>query len=75
MALIYVAVGLGLAVLFILIMAGSNPEPPPENVTDDDIRELAKSGEKIKAIKWYRGLHGADLKSAKEAVEAMMDSV
>lgn len=70
---LYIVIGLGLAFVFILIMNGSSaPEPPPENISDDDIREIARNGEKIKAIKWYRDLHGVDLRTAKDAVEALM---
>jgi ribosomal protein L7/L12 len=36
------------------------------------IRDLAASGNKIEAIKAYRDATGADLRSAKEAVEAMI---
>ncbi|MGC5017644.1 hypothetical protein [Micromonospora sp. DT47] len=35
------------------------------------VREHLARGEKIKAIKAYRAATGADLKTAKEAVEAM----
>jgi large subunit ribosomal protein L7/L12 len=58
--------------MFAVLSASSSPEPPPPNLTDEDVREAAKSGAKIKAIKWYRALHKVDLKTAKEAVEAMM---
>jgi len=43
-----------------------------ENVSDDDIRELAQQGKMIQAIKSYRNLHGVGLKEAKDAVEEMM---
>ena len=43
-----------------------------ENVSDDDIRVLARQGKMIQAIKSYRILHGAGLKEAKDAVEEMM---
>jgi ribosomal protein L7/L12 len=35
-----------------------------------DIDELLRAGQKIEAIKCYRALHGVDLKTAKEAVDA-----
>jgi ribosomal protein L7/L12 len=34
------------------------------------IDEFLRAGQKIDAIKQYRALHGVDLKSAKDAVEA-----
>jgi len=34
------------------------------------IDEFLRAGQKIQAIKEYRALHGVDLKSAKDAVEA-----
>lgn len=43
-------------------------------LTDDGrrrIKDLMSQGEKIRAIKFYRELTGADLKTAKEAVEAI----
>ena len=49
------------------------PEDPPEDATDDDIRQLARSGRQIDAIRWHRLLHGTDLKDAKAAVEALAE--
>jgi ribosomal protein L7/L12 len=43
---------------------GESP-PSPERVD-----ELLRAGRKIEAIKVYRRLHGVDLKSAKDAVDA-----
>lgn len=43
------------------------PEPPA-----DPIRDLARGGNKIGAIKLYREQHGVGLREAKEAVEAIM---
>jgi len=40
------------------------PPPPP------DIDDLLRSGQKIEAIKRYRALHGVDLKTAKDAIDA-----
>lgn len=37
----------------------------------DDIRALIAAGKKIEAIKCYRELSGCDLRTAKDAVEAM----
>lgn len=43
---------------------GRNPSAPPE------IDDLLRSGQKIDAIKRYRALHGVDLKTAKDAIDA-----
>lgn len=40
----------------------------------DRIKKLAWQGQKIRAIKEYRGATGASLHTAKEAIEAWMDS-
>ena len=40
---------------------------PPSPAAVDD---LLRGGQKIQAIKYYRELHGVDLKTAKDAVEA-----
>jgi ribosomal protein L7/L12 len=40
------------------------PPPPPE------IDNLLRAGQKIEAIKRYRALHGVDLKTAKDAIDA-----
>jgi ribosomal protein L7/L12 len=40
------------------------PPPPPE------IDTLLRAGQKIEAIKRYRALHGVDLKTAKDAIDA-----
>ena len=45
--------------------------PPPGSGTDSDVERLMRAGQKITAIKLYRELHHVDLKTAKEAVEAM----
>ena len=56
--------------LTILTTSGANmtPQKPPEIGA---IREALLSGDKIKAIKLYRGLYGVGLKEARDAIEAM----
>jgi ribosomal protein L7/L12 len=44
--------------------------PPPQAVLDE-VRTLAKQGQLIAAIKRYRELTGADLRTSKEAVEQL----
>lgn len=41
------------------------PAPPPPGIDD-----LLRAGQKIAAIKRYRTLHGVDLKTAKDAIDA-----
>lgn len=43
---------------------GRTPPPPAE------IDGLLRAGQKIAAIKRYRALHGVDLKTAKDAIDA-----
>jgi len=45
--------------------------PPPGQGTDADVERLVAAGRKIDAIKLYRKLHNADLKTAKEAVDRL----
>lgn len=42
-----------------------------ERIHDDQIRQLAETGQKIAAIRLYRSKYHADLAKAKAAVEAM----
>lgn len=52
----------------------SAPEPPPRQLTPEErfiIRKELLAGRKIGAIKVYRELTGAGLRTAKEAVDAM----
>jgi len=42
--------------------------------TMEDVRRLAEGREMIEAIKLYRQLHRCDLKTAKEAVEALRET-
>ena len=48
------------------------PAPVPASGRDDAIAEALRRGNKIEAIKLYRERRGVDLRTAKEAVEAMM---
>lgn len=51
--------------------AGGSRVPPPAPGSEGSIEGLIASGRKIEAIKAYRAEHGAGLKEAKEAVEAL----
>jgi hypothetical protein len=74
-------VGLVVGIIIGLRLRGSNSEVvvshpgPPLSVTPqsvlDEVRPLVQEGQMIAAIKRYRELTGADLKTSKEAVEAL----
>jgi ribosomal protein L7/L12 len=53
----------------------SRPLPPPEPVADKklnfEIIELARKGEKIRAIKLFREMHGSSLREAKDAIDSI----
>ena len=70
--LFYITIGIFIGVVATLIVQQSSLPDPPENVTDEDIRKVARLGQKIQAIKWYKSLHNVGLKDAKEAVEKMI---
>jgi hypothetical protein len=68
----------GLAVLAVILLAGyvvqrlSREAPTmPDYCTDEDIRRLALSGQRVVALKWYRQLHRVDVREAIAAVDAM----
>ena len=44
---------------------------PSTGTTDVDVGRLVAQGRKIDAIKLYRRLHGTDLKTAKDAIDAI----
>jgi hypothetical protein len=43
-------------------------DPRPEHLTDHDIALLARRGDLIRAMRWYRSVHGGSAKAAKAAV-------
>lgn len=59
-------------------MQGVEPQRSPAASVDpgltDNVRQLARQGHKIQAIKEYREATGASLKDSKEAIEAWMKS-
>jgi hypothetical protein len=69
------------AVALVLILGGlsrrgeragtaSRGRLPTDRPTLEDIDGLLQAGQKIAAIKAYRQLHGVDLKTAKDAMDA-----
>jgi large subunit ribosomal protein L7/L12 len=69
--LFVLVLGAILTVIILVVVGKASAPSVPEDITDADIMRLAQQGQKIQAIKWYRGLHGVGLKEAKEAVERM----
>jgi len=70
-----IALGAGfviLALLVWLLKPQSRAAVPVQGQgTMDDVQRLVSEGQKIAAIKIYRRIHGASLREAKEAIEAM----
>ena len=48
-----------------------SPSDTSDPVADSDVISMIKSGHTIDAIRMYRELHGTDLKTAKDAVDAL----
>lgn len=77
MALIYVALVLGLACGAAAFYSARRIKklrdcgiyPLQGQVTEESIRKLLSGGHRIEATRAYRELHGVDLKTAKEAIE------
>jgi hypothetical protein len=46
-------------------------DPMPPGASDRDIARIARDGDGLRAIRWYRTVHGGGIKEAKEAVERM----
>jgi hypothetical protein len=68
----------GLAVLAVFLLAGyvvqrllREVPAMPDYCTDEDIRRLVLSGQRVVALKWYRELHRVDVREAVAAVDAM----
>ena len=62
----------GLVVTLLAVVAVNSYKsgsPPPPDLSDAQIYDLARNGKKLQAVKYYRQLHGVGLKEAKEAVE------
>jgi ribosomal protein L7/L12 len=69
---------LQLILLFIIVVAIISVftlifnRKPIQNISDDnDVKSILESGDKIKAIKAYRQLHGVGLKEAKQSIERL----
>lgn len=69
---VYILLGI-ILLIGILIVFGRVSEPVDRHgISDESIRQLARQGKRIQAIKQYRILHGVGLKRAKDAVDAMI---
>lgn len=72
MLLVYICVGLFVLMTIAWVIRRVTEEEIPKDITDAQIADLARAGKRIQAMRWYRQLHGASLREAKEAVEAML---
>ena len=72
MSILFIIIVIVVIYAFLQLIAQNAAPHRPSSLSDEDILHLARQGQKIRAIKEYRHLHGAGLKEAKEAVEAMM---
>jgi hypothetical protein len=52
-------------------VSDSSKGPPQVGASDADVAQLVAAGRMIDAIKIYRTLHRTDLKTAKEAIDAI----
>lgn len=74
MTLIYIAVTV---VVILIALSALKPRSSTKtistikDITDEDILEQVKQGNKIEAIKLYRELHKVGLKEAKDAIDAI----
>jgi ribosomal protein L7/L12 len=73
------AVVAGIAGIVLLWMvSGATPTPPSPRTPEERValesryKAALARGAKIDAIKYYRALHGTDLKHSKDAVERVM---
>jgi ribosomal protein L7/L12 len=70
LAAVAAVVGLGLMSRRGELSGSKDVRPRDTTPSPAAIDELLRRGQKIQAIKYYRELHGVDLKAAKDAVEA-----
>ena len=61
-------------ILVTVITLGFNKKAVPNIQNDDDVIHLLNEGNRLKAIKAYRQLHGSGLKEAKEFVDKCVPS-
>ncbi len=71
MNLIFIVAAIILVLFFAMRSSNSQQPELPENITEEDVKDLMREGKKIQAIKCYRAMTGLGLKDAKEAVEKM----
>jgi len=70
MELEYLWAVLAVTVIIIFFKFGKSI-PDHSNATEEDIISALNSGHKVRAIKYYRTVHGVGLKEAKDAVEKL----
>jgi ribosomal protein L7/L12 len=64
---------LGVIAVVVLVSIGGYLFTPrsPKPLTDEHIRQAVREGDKVKAIRWHRELHGTGLEASAFAVEQM----
>jgi len=70
MELEYLWVIVAVTVIIIFLKFGKST-PHHSNATEEDIISALNDGHKVRAIKYYRSVHGVGLKEAKDAVEKL----
>lgn len=57
--------------LVIFVMTKGKSRPTVSNATEQDIKDMVRAGNKVRAIKHYRAMHRVGLKEAKDAIDAL----
>jgi len=68
MTFIWIVAGVVVVAIALAVMFSRLQSPPPRNLSDEHIRTAVREGKQVAAIRWYRTLHGVDLKRAKREV-------
>ncbi len=65
----YWTLGAIAVVLLVSLVAYARTGRSPKPLTEEHIRQALRDGDKLKAIRWHRELHGTGLEAAKFDVE------
>jgi len=57
--------------LYSLYVFKNSISNPPKGTTDDDIVQLVKKGDELKALKWYRKIHKCSPVAARSAINKL----
>jgi hypothetical protein len=61
---------LGIGVAALVYRQFVDPDPP--NLTEEDVMKAVQAGDTIRAMRYYRAVHGGTPKNAKSRVESLM---